>query len=337
MAVVKKFADDGAGGLAAQMAYYGFFSVFPLLLVFVTVLGYVFHGDPSLQHSIKSSVLGRFPIIGPSLHNSELSGHLAALLIGAVVSLWAGLGVTNAAQNAFDQVWAVPHKERADFLQRRLRGLILVALLGLLFVVSSAASGLVTGGLGGPALKIAGIATSLLINLVLFGTAFRILTAPSVPTRCLWIGVVLGGVLWEILQIAGGIYVGHVIRRASETYGTFATVIGLLAWLHLGAQATVYAAETNVVLARNLWPRSLVGPPVAPADEETLVALAKVEERSDREQIEVEFSPPGTGDPVPPAGGDGSAPGASKDQEAPASADQPEAPASGGHGPGARA
>jgi membrane protein len=296
MAVIKKFSDDGAGGLAALISYYGFLSVFPLLLVFVTVLGYVLSGDPSLQHSIKTSVLGRFPIIGPGLQNSQLSGHVTALVIGLVVSLWAGLGVTNAAQNAFDRVWAIPHKERADFLKRRVRGLLLVALLGLLFIVSSLASGLVTGGLGGPALKVAGIATSLLINLVLFGTAFRVLTARSVPTRCLWIGVVLGGVMWEILQIAGGIYVGHVIRRASNTYGTFATVIGLLAWLHLGSQANILAAETNVVVARKLWPRSLIGPPVSPADEETLAALAKVEERSDHEQIEVEFNPPESGD-----------------------------------------
>jgi uncharacterized BrkB/YihY/UPF0761 family membrane protein len=99
-------------------------------------------------------------------------------------------------------------------------------------------------------------------------------------------------VLWEILQVAGGIYVSDVVRRASNTYGTFATVIGLLAWLHLGAQANLLAAETNVVLARKLWPRSLIGPPSSPADEETLAALAKVEERSDTEQIEVEFNPP---------------------------------------------
>jgi membrane protein len=292
MAVIKKFADDGAGGLAALIAYYGFLSAFPLLLVFVTVLGYVLSGDPSLEHSIKTSVLGRFPVIGTGLQSSELTGHVTALVIGIGVSLWGGLGVTNAAQNAFDRVWAIPHKERADFLKRRLRGLLLVSVLGLLFVVSSTASGLVAGGLGGPELKVAGIAFSLLINVVLFGTAFRLLTAPSIPTRSLWLGVVIGGVLWEILQVAGGLYVGHVIRRASNTYGTFAAVIGLLAWLHLGANANLIAAEANVVVARRLWPRSLIGPPTEPADEETLAALAKVEERSEHESIEVEFNPP---------------------------------------------
>jgi YihY family inner membrane protein len=289
MAVVKKFADDGAGGLGALIAYYGFFSLFPLLLVFVTILGFVFHGDQSVQNSIRTSVLGHFPVIGNDLQTSALRGRVAGLVIGLLASVWAGLGVTGAAQNAFDRVWAVPLKERANFLNKRLRGLLLVLTLGLLFVVSSLASGLVTGGLGGPALKVAGIAVSLLINLALYGAAFRLLTAASVPTRSLWIGVVVGGVLWEILQVVGGLYVGHVVRHASSTYGLFAVVIGLLAWLHLGAQATLYAAEINVVLERRLWPRSLLGPPTVPADEAALTALAKVEERSEEERIDVEF------------------------------------------------
>src|SRR4051794_18962500 len=69
-AVIKKFGDDQAGGLAALVAYYAFFSIFPLLLVFVTVLGFVLQGDPSAQESVKSSVLGQFPIIG-----KQVQGH----------------------------------------------------------------------------------------------------------------------------------------------------------------------------------------------------------------------------------------------------------------------
>ena len=97
--------------------------------------------------------------------------------------------------------------------------------------------------------------------------------------------------MWEILQILGGIYIGHVVRHASNTYGFFALVIGLLVWLHLGAQTTLYSAEINVVLVRHLWPRSLLDPPVS-GDEKTLTAIAKVEERSEREKIDVRFDPP---------------------------------------------
>jgi uncharacterized BrkB/YihY/UPF0761 family membrane protein len=182
----------------------------------------------------------------------------------------------------------VPHKERPDFLHKRLRGFALVAVLGILFLISSLISGLVSGGLGGAPLKVVGIALSFLLNLALFAAAFRLLTSATVPTRCLWSGVVIGSVMWEVLQIVGGIYVGHVIRHASGTYGFFAYVIGLLAWLHLGAQSTLYAAEINVVLARRLWPRALFEPPL-PADEKTLTGLAKVEERSHRERVDVHF------------------------------------------------
>jgi YihY family inner membrane protein len=292
-AVLKKFGDDQGGSLAALVAYYAFFSLFPLLLVFVTVLGFVLQGDPSAQKSISDSVLAQFPVIGTDLKKQVhgLHGHTLTLLIGIVGSLWGGLGVTQAAQQAFDRVWAVPFKNRPDFLRQRLRGLALLVIIGSLFVVSSVASGLVTGGLGGPLVKVAGIALSLVLNFALFLAAFRLLTSAAIPMHCLWIGVAIASVLWEILQVGGGIYIGHVVRHANSTYGIFGFVIGLLVWLHLGAQLTLYSAEINVVLARKLWPRSLFSPSV-PADEKTLSALAKVEERSEGEKIEVEFQRP---------------------------------------------
>jgi YihY family inner membrane protein len=282
MAVVKKFGDDQAGSLAALVAYYAFFSLFPLLLVLVTILAYVLQGDPSTQHSIQTSVLSQFPIIGTDISRNihSLHGHVTSLVIGIVTSLLAGLGVTQAAQNAFDRVWAVPFKDRHDFLHSRLRGLALLVALGLLFIVATLASGLVTGGLGGPGARVLGILLSLILNFALFMAAFRFLTSDTIPLKSLWVGVLVAGVAWEILQVVGGIYIGHVL---------FGIVIALLVWLHLGAQLTLYAAEVNVVVSRKLWPRSLFGPPSVPADEKTLTALAKVEERHDTEQVDVSF------------------------------------------------
>jgi membrane protein len=287
-AVIKKFGDDQAGNLAALMAYYAFFSLFPLLLVFVTILGFVLQGDAHAQKSVEDSVLGQLPIIKDQLKLHSLNGSAVPLVIGVLTSLWAGLGITNAAQNAFDRVWAVPFKHRADFVHARLRGLALLVALGALFLVSSLASGLVTGGLGGPVLKVVGIVLSLLLNFGLFLAAFRLLTSGMVGTSNLWIGVGVASVLWEILQIIQGIYIGHVLKNSGSTYGTFGFVIALLIWLHLGAQITLYSAEINVVLSRKLWPRSLFSPAV-PADERTLAALAKVEERDDRERVDVTF------------------------------------------------
>jgi membrane protein len=292
IAVVKKFGDDQGGSLAALVAYYSFFSLFPLLLALVTVVAYVLQGDLSAQKSIENSVLTQFPIIGTDLGKNihELHGHLVTLVIGVVTSLLAGLGVTQAAQNAFDRVWAVPYKDRPNFIQSRLRGLALLVSLGLLFILATAASGAVTSGGRSVLTTIAGIIVSLLLNFALFFAAFRLMTASTVSSRELLIGVIVAGALWEVLQVVGGYYLGHVFKHSTSTYGFFGIVIALLVWLHLGAQLTLYAAEVNVVLKRRLWPRSLFGPPDAPADQETLRALAKVEERSEQQQVDVEFT-----------------------------------------------
>jgi membrane protein len=288
MAVVKKFSDDQGGSLAALVAYYSFFSLFPLLLVMTTILGFVFQHNPSAQHSIEKSVLGQFPVVNQTIKLHALTGKVSSLVIGLVTSLLGGLGVTRATQNAFDRVWAVPFKDRPDFLKSRLRGLALIAALGLLFIIATGVTGF-TSGIHGPAGKIGAVLVGLAVNFVLFLAAFRFMTAAVVPTRCLWIGVAVAAVFWEILQFFGGYYVNHVLRHTSPLGAQFATVIALIVFLHLGAQVTLYAAEVNVVLARRLWPRSLLGPPVAPADEATLTGLAKVEERSDLERIDVEF------------------------------------------------
>jgi uncharacterized BrkB/YihY/UPF0761 family membrane protein len=161
---------------------------------------------------------------------------------------------------------------------------------GALQVLSTAASGAVTGGLGGVAVTIAGLLLSLALNLLLFFAVFRMLTDNSIHTRELIPGIVLASVLWEILQAVGGIYIGHVIKGDKQTYGTFATVIGLLVWLYLGARIVVYSAEINTVLTRGLWPRSLLGSPT-PSDRRARAALATAQERDHRQTIDVTFHP----------------------------------------------
>ncbi len=290
-AVIKKFGDDQAGQLAALIAYYGFVSLFPLLLVLVTVLGFVLQGNPSAQASILNSALSQFPIIGTQLQTNvhSLKGSGLDLAIGLGGSMLAGLGITGATQNAFNQVWYVAHKDRPNFITSRLRGLGLLGLLGLLVIVSTVAAGYVTAGGHGALAIIGGILTALLVNLLLFFTAFRLLTAAEVKSGELWPGVIFAAITWQILQHVGGFYVDHVIRHAKETSGFFALVLGLIAWLYLGAQVTLIAAEINVVRARRLWPRSFFSDPLLDADRRALTSSAEVEERIEEENVEVDF------------------------------------------------
>jgi YihY family inner membrane protein len=289
VAVLRNLSDQGAGQASVLIAYWAFFSIFPLLLVFAAVLGFVLQGNPEAQRSLLHSALQQFPIIGADLRS--LGGSKTGVGIGIVGTVWAGLAVTLAAQNAFNRVYSIPHYKQADFLVSRLRGLSFLAVVGVLQIISTVASGLVSGGLGGVWLVLAGIVFSLAVNLVLFAMVFRFLVPGAVRIGELWPGIVLAAVGWEVLQAVGGIYVHHVIKGAGQTYGTFATVIGLLAWLYLGARIVVFAAEINVVLTRRLWPRSILDPP-EPADRRARAALAKMEERDDKQTIEVAFHPP---------------------------------------------
>ena len=262
VAVFKKFGEDEAGNLAALIAYYGFFSLFPLLLVFVTILGLVLRGNPDLQRSIVDSALANFPVIGTQISRNvrALAGSGLALGIGIALTLWSGLRVAKAMQSAMNTVWNVPYKRRPNFLVSTLRAVALLAVLGVLTLVSATAGG-VGAGSSNWLLGILGIAISLVLNFALFMLAFRILTAADLSWADVWPGAAVGAVAWTALQAVGGFYVAHQLQGASEVYGTFALVIGLLAWIFLGAQVTLYAAEVNVVKKRHLWPRSIVQRP----------------------------------------------------------------------------
>jgi uncharacterized BrkB/YihY/UPF0761 family membrane protein len=135
---------------------------------------------------------------------------------------------------------------------------------------------------------VAGLVISLALNGLLFYATFRLLVDNAVRTRDLWPGIITAAILWEILQAVGGLYIGHVVKHASNTYGTFATVIGLLTWLHLGAQAVIYSAELNTVLSQKLWPRSLFGVK-RHEDERVLTGIAKTEERVEPQEVHVTF------------------------------------------------
>jgi membrane protein len=292
MAVVKKSSDDQGGNLAALVAYFGFFSLFPLLLVFATVVGYVLSGHPHTQMTVEHSIQSQFPSVGSSLPITGISGSIVALLLGVATSLYAGLGVTNASQNLMNTVWAVPFKDRPGFLPSRLRGIGLLVFLGAMFIVSTVITGAVSSTFGGIGAKIGGYVVSLLVNGALFFAAFRLMTDAVVPSRDLRNGTMVASVLWTFLQSVASVYLHHA---SGGNYGIFKAVIPLIIWLHLGGQVFMYSAEVNVVTSRRLWPRSFFGPPAEPADKRTLRALAKIEERSEVQQVDVQFTEPEPG------------------------------------------
>jgi hypothetical protein len=120
-----------------------------------------------------------------------------------------------------------------------------------------------------------------------------------VPTRRLLPGAITGGICWTVLQVLGTWLVHHFLHSDS-LYGVFGTVLGLLAWIYLAVQVTVYCAEINVVLSRRLWPRSIVQPPLTEADRASMALQALQNQRRPEQHVEVTFDdrPPETDAPA---------------------------------------
>src|SRR3954465_13461014 len=187
-AVVKKFGEDQAGNLAALIAYYAIFSIFPLMLAMSTILGFVLHGHPEWQTAVTASAVKNLPLIGnhraPPLH-----GNVVALVVGLALSLWSGLGVAKAAQTAFNTVYLVAHTDRPNFLKSTSRALRLVVMGGGGLIVTTIIASAVTsvhsiGGVGvGIGLRVAGTAVAVALNAALFVVLFRWLTVRPIRWR----------------------------------------------------------------------------------------------------------------------------------------------------------
>jgi YihY family inner membrane protein len=294
--VVKKFGDDQAGKHAALLAHYAFLSLFPLLLVFVTLLGYALADDQQLRQQVIDAAIAQFPVLGTQIQDSirTIQGSGIGLVIGILGTLWGGLGITQSAQDAMNAVWNIPHRDRPNFWLRLARGLgSLLLVAAAIFAATAAAQlGTATPGILGRLLP---FAASLLLNMALLTVAFQVLTGMAVPWRWLLPGAAAGAVGWSVLQTLGVVIVTRQLEQANLIYGVFAVVIVLLSWLHLSAQLLLYAAELNVVLARRLWPRGLLQPPLTEPDKRVLTALAETEERRPEQTIEVSFSPEADG------------------------------------------
>jgi YihY family inner membrane protein len=289
--LIKKYGDDNGGVLAANLAHSGFVSLFPLLLVLVTLLGLVAANDPAVRHQVLQAIAHQVPIIGNQLTGNaqELRrSSIIGLIVGLAVLIWGATGLAQAGLFTMMQVWNLPGPARPGYFPRLGRALVFLGVLG----VGVAATTLLTSlGLYGHASGLLAVAGDVLVpatNVGMFFLTFRVLTPKGVPTRRLVPGAVLGGLVWTVAQALGAYVVGH-FRQTDEIYNTFATVLVLMAWISLSVQITVYAAEFNVVLARRLWPRSIVQPPLTEADRAVLAAQALQNQRRDEQRVQVSY------------------------------------------------
>ena len=300
LAVLYKYVDDFGAYLAALLTYYAFVSLFPLLLLLSTILGFVLSGDGSLQHQVLTSVLNQIPVINQDLAEPKhIGGGLLGLFVGIVGSIYGGLGVAQSFQYATNTVWGVPRNNRPNPFKARGRSVLLLATAGLAFLGTTALSVVGTSGAGalGIALKLVALAASAVVNISVFIFAFRFAAARPLSIRDVAPGAIAAAVTWQLLQSFGVIYVNHVVRHASATNAVFALVLGMLAFLYLSAMTVLLCMEINVVRVSRMHPRSLLTPftdnvILTMGDRRAYSRQAKAQRSKGFQRIEVNFDPP---------------------------------------------
>ena len=297
LAVIYKFVDDQGTYLAALITYYAFLSLFPVLLLLASLLGFFLRDNPKLQADLLSSALNQFPVVGNQLGTpNSLSGSRTSVTIAFVVALYGALGVAQAVQNAMNVIWGVPRNRRPNPILLRLRSLLLLATAGLTLLGTTVVSTLAGSGVFGDGQMRTLLFTllSVALNVGVLLLTLRLATALPLTVREVLLGAVLGGVVWQALQQLGTRYVDSVVRGANDANGIFAVVLGLVAWIFLLAVSLVFVVEINVVRVRHLHPRSLLTPftdqvDLTPGDQRAYTQQATAQRAKGFERVEVVF------------------------------------------------
>lgn len=287
MRVQDRHKADAGDQFAAAIGFFGFLSLFPIIVLALSITGFVLAGRPAgdaaaVADAITDAIPGFGTVLGdcPPGGADCSTGIAQALdrivenrgsigLVGLISLLLTGLRVTNAAQTATFKIFDV------DLLAvkgwrvkvRQLAAMAVVGTLALLGVAASSAVGYVlrldpTGAAAFLA-PVAGVAATVAVDFVMFLAAYRLFLMGHGPSwRRLVPGAALAAVGWAALEIFGSTYVSGQMADASELYGALGGVIGLLLLFYLAGRLFVYGAELSA--HRLVWHG--VVPPTVPDD-----------------------------------------------------------------------
>jgi uncharacterized BrkB/YihY/UPF0761 family membrane protein len=299
-AVVKKYGDDAGGREAALITYYGFLSLFPLLLLGVAVLSRVLASQPDLRERLITAVV-------PQALRSTVEHALATLptstipfIAGLIGLLFSGTGVVFSVYQTLNHIAAVPHRLRAPFVSRYVRVFTMLATLLLGGLAVGALTVVATALPGQPGVqRAAAVLGSVLIAFAVLLLSARLLLVRPAPFWAIWPGALLGAAVVTVVLNVGAPLLARLVTKAGPVYGSFATVAGLFALLYLVGQALVYSAEVAAVRYARLWPRAVDLSRPTEADARALALLAREQERIPAARVTFHLAAP---DPPPVPG-----------------------------------
>ncbi len=260
ISVIKKYGDDQAGSYAALLTYYGFLSLFPLLLIVTTALQIVASSQPALQADIVNVITGNSSVLGEQLSDHILGIHRngLALIVGVLFLLYGSRGVASAFRSGINNLFGVPLNRMQGFPQSLVKDLSTVIFGGLGFIVVAGITGTVAAVGNGYLPHILSYVAGILVSYLLLRFLISYVLADKVDIREIRLASIISAVGLVVMQIVGAYILAHVLKNLDVLYSYFAISLGLIFWIYLQAQVVYYAVEMSIVKRRRLWQTKII-------------------------------------------------------------------------------
>ena len=262
------FSDQRGSEAAAGLAYYAFFSIFPMLLVFI-VIGSFFIDRSVVQTRLLEILQGVIPgaqeVVVENIDRVlELRGTVT--FIALISLIWSATSVFNILAININR--AFPKAGSLNFLTGRLRGFLIFLGLGLLMLFSFASStliGLVPSiniPINGKALhetalwRIFALSVPVLLNMLLFWGIYFWVPTRGVSRRASLIGGLITGIAWQLLNRGFAWYLSSGLSRYRLVYGSLGTVVALLFWVYLTAMILLIGAHLTASIQHHIDEKS---------------------------------------------------------------------------------
>ncbi len=246
----KRFSDQDGGFFAAALTYFAFFSVFPLVLFSISVLGFVVFLSEEIRRQLVDAGVSAFPLISGIVQPENLKtiedARFSLAGIALLLVLYSGTGGIVAFEHALNRIYNLT--DEGTFIQKRLKALKFLASIGLVALISVALGSLALL-VGSPLVRLVPRTGSIIASVLLFACAFKFLPSITRTWREVLPGALIAGAIFEVLKIVGPGYLEAGTEGREETFGAFAAAAGLLVSAYLLCQVALLAAHLNAVLA----------------------------------------------------------------------------------------
>lgn len=262
---IRQFGETRASQAAAALAYYTFFSLFPLLLVLVSISSFFLTGDQAYQETInfiQDAIPASQSLIEQNIQRVlDVRGQVS--LIGVIGLLWSASGAFSTLAYNIDLAW--PRAEERNFLEKRLVALGMMGVIFLLLWLSLAATTLeqllprlespLFGGVAIYETPLWAIAIQILpwlFSFLMFLSLYRWTPHTDVRWRAALGGAALGGVGWELAKNGFAWYLRSGLANYQLVYGSLGTVVALLFWIYISGMLALFGAHLTAAIDRHL-------------------------------------------------------------------------------------